>query len=614
MRHGVSLLSSLEGMSRPAYRIAYELTQNSRSGLTVRFLSKKLELPEEEVEYLIDVNHRLLFIDITKVKLVPEGHSALKRITAGLENHGDVPSLFRSMKAVGPHEFRRVEEQIGLEEPVTKKTAAEALLERYYRHPDSVVTYVATRGFSETAREVFDLLWQSKNGVMPVSQIRVAYGRGDDFAVEQALWELFSGYALFEMFRFDVEDRLVRSAGLLSEVRQYREHLLKQRKRKVKLKVHRRKPAAPEDRGLDFSDGICQLVAAVAAKPARLRSDGELFREDRRRLADICPEEAEPSLNTCLWVAEGIGWLARVDNTLRAGALESLVDLDRVSRHRLLADWMLSKGDSASARGLMTGLLDDLRTGSWYPVMDFIHYAAHASAEHEQPVLKPVGARYEYLSPSTSGRTESRLARALEEAFFWLGIIARADHEGESLFAVTPLGEALLRGDEKLLDETRKQYPPRQGEFIVQPNFDIVVPTQDMDPLLTVPLDQFAERTSTGQATVYRVTKETFTQALQDGHDAARFVAFLLAHNREDSLPANVTTTLEDWRGGIKRVKLRTLHVIESEDSLVMADVQHRRRLAKYLQHIDPKHVVAYKGISKAELTKMLEKDGFVVE
>ncbi len=614
MRHGASLLSSLEGMSRPAYRIAYELTQNSRSGLTVRFLSKKLELPEEEIEYLIDVNHRLLFIDLTKVKLVPEGFNAIKRITAGLENLGDVPSLFRSVKAVGPHEFRRVEEQIGLEEPVTKKTAAEALLERYYRHPDSVVTYVATRGFSETAREVFDILWQSKSGVMPVSQIRIAHDRVDDFAVEQALWELFSGFALFEMFRFDAEDRLVRNAGLLSEIRQYREHRQKLGKSKVKLKTSRRKPDTAENRELDFSDRICRLIAAVAARPARLRSDGELFREDRRRLAEICPEEADPSLNTCLWVAEGTGWLARVDNTLRAGELEALIDLDRISRHQLLTDWVLSKGDSASARGLMAGLLDEIRTGAWYPVMDFIHYAAHVSAEHEQPVLKPAGARYEYLSPSTSGRTESRLARALEEAFLWLGIIERGELDGEALFTVTLLGEALLRADDSLLEEMRKQYPPRQGEFIVQPNFDIVVPTQDMDPLLTVPLDQFAERTSTGQATVYRVSKDTFTQALQEGHEAARFVAFLIAHNRGDALPANVTTTLEDWRGGIKRVRLRTVHVIECDDPLVMADVQHRRRLSKNLNPIDPRHTVAYKGISKAELTKALEKDGFVVE
>ena len=80
---------------------------------------------------------------------------------------------------------------------------------------------MGTHDFSNKAREVFDILWQSKDGVMPVSQIRVAHG-GKEHEVEVALSELFQGFALFEMFRFDSEDRLVRVAGLLKEIRQFR--------------------------------------------------------------------------------------------------------------------------------------------------------------------------------------------------------------------------------------------------------------------------------------------------------------------------------------------------------------------------------------------------------
>lgn len=148
----------------------------------------------------------------------------------------------------------------------------------------------------------------------------------------------------------------------------------------------------------------------------------------------------------------------------------------------------------------------------------------------------------------------------------------------------------------------------------MQPNFDIVVPTQDMDPLLTAPLDQFAIRASSGQATVYHMSKESFTQAVQEGHDANAFIAFLLRHNRGGSLPSNVLQTLEDWRGGMKRVRIRTIHVIESEDKLVMADLLHRRRLKKYFKALDPQTMVQYGNCTKAELAKELEKDGFVIE
>jgi len=611
MRHNASLLVSLEGSSRAGYRIARELTNNSRSGLTTRFLSKKLEMPEEEIEYILDVNPRLIFLDLTKVKLVPEGHQAIKRIADGLENHGDIPSLMRRVKALSPHDFRRLEELIGLDQPVTKKAAAERLIEKYYKHPDSVVTYVGTRGFSEKARELFDIVWQSNEGLMPASQLRVAHG-GRESEIERALWELFQGFALFEMFRFDSEDRLVRVVGLLSELRQWRDQSDRNSSGASKLLALKKKPERVRSQGLDFSDRICRLVAAIAAKPVRLRGDGELFREDRRRLSEICSDDDDPSMSTCLWVAEGVGWLARVDNELRAGNLDTLIPMNRIERHRVLYDWLMSRGDDRESRAIMSHVLDDLKSGAWYPVMQFLRFAVNANAENDQPYLKSTGAHWEYVSPGESGQTEARLARALEETFYWLGLVDRSEVEGDSVFQITRLGEAFLGGiDDPKLHEL---YPEHSGEFVVQPNFDIVVPVQDMDPLLTVPLDQFAVRASTGQATVYNVTRESFVEAVQEGHDAGAFVDFLMRHNRGDSLPANVTMTLEDWGGAIKRVRLKTIHVLESEDPLVLADLLHRRRLSKYFAQIDPAKVVAYEGITKRELTKALEKDGFIVE
>jgi len=475
-----------------------------------------------------------------------------------------------------------------------------------------LVDYVATRGFSATARELFDMVWQTKDGLLRTSKIRAAYD-GTDYEVELALWELFRGAALFEMFRFDSEDRLVRFAGLLSEIRQYRESASISKGRKTKLKARRKAPSKVQNHELGFTDTICRLVAAIAAKPVRLRGDGELFQEDRRALEEICPESTEPSLNTCLWAAENVGWLGRVDNELRAGELEPLLEMERLDRHRALYDWVVSgEGDEVPLMNSYIELLGGLKPNTWYRAVDFVHHVREVTAENEEPVLKSMGGHWQFVSPGSTVQAERTLARLLEEIFHWLGVVARADSEGESLFAVTDLGHYLLTGnDEK---NVPSRYPQGQAEIIVQPNFDIVVPTQDMDPLLTVPLDQFAVRSSTGQATVYNVTKESFTQALQDGHNADAFVDFLVAHNRGGSLPANVMTTLDDWHGGIKRVRLRTIHMLESDDSLVLADLLHRRRYKKYLKPVDPHRTARYSKISKSNLAKMLEKDGFIVE
>jgi len=233
-------------------------------------------------------------------------------------------------------------------------------------------------------------------------------------------------------------------------------------------------------------------------------------------------------------------------------------------------------------------------------------------AEHEQPVLKSAGGHWHYVSPGATPNAERVLARSIQETLKWLGVVDCAEGEDGGVFRITPVGVWLLTG--KAERQVAEAYPERNTEIIVQPNFDIVAPSEDADPLLTVPLEQFAVRGSTGQATVYHVSKDSFTQALQDGHDGDSFVDFLVRYNRAGELPANVMTTLEDWRGGMKHVRVRTLHVLESDDSLVIADLLHRRSLKKYFSPIDPRKTVVYGKISKNELIKQLEKDGFIVK
>jgi len=611
MRQRASIITTMEGISRPVYRIARELSQNSRSGLTVRFLSKKLELPQEEIEYLVDVNHKLLYTDLTKIKLPAEGVNAVKRISDGLENLGDVPALFRKIKSHSVHDFRLLEEQLGLTAVGTKKGVAQYIVDSFYKHPDSVVEYVASHGFSPVAREVFDVVWNSKEGILPAARIRSLHG-GSEFEVEQALWELFRGAALFEMFRFDTEERVIRMGGLLAEIRQCRDSQSKSQKKKPVLKGLKSAPGHALSRGLDMTDAICHLIAAIAAKPARVRSDGELFREDLRRLSDTVDEEQEPSLSTCLWAAEGVGWLARVDNELHAPDLEELIDVEHFQRHKLLFEWMMSTGNEGTSRRVLADALEGMKSGTWYPTLAFAKFVMHARDEQERSVLKSQGAHFAYVSPGWASNSDKSLVRSLDEMLFWLGAVEKCIDGDEAYFRITDIGRCILegKGDEAL----NKRFSKTGREIVVQPNFDIVVPTQDMDPLLTVPLDQFTMRQSTGKATVYLLTKESFTQGLQDGHDGEAFVEYLITHNRGGTLPANVMMTLEDWRGGLRRVHLRTIQVLETDDPLVMADLQHRRKYQKFFKEVDPHRIMTYQKVTKADLTKQLEKDGFIVE
>ena len=602
----------MEGISRPAFQIALELSQNSRSGLTTRFLAKKLEFPEEEIEYLCDLHHYLFFGDLTKVKLVAEGANAVKRITLGLENRGDVPALFQLVKALSATDFRQFEEQLGIEKPGTKKAATELLIETHYQYPDSIVDYVATRGFSTEAQEVFDLVWQSKSGVMPIASLRAA-AKLSDFKLEHAISELVRGLALFEMYRFDAQERLVRVVGLLAELRQWKESSQSGSRGKSRPKAVKESAEFVEARGVSFTETLCQVIAAIAARPVRLRSNGEPFREDARRMAEIVEEEDEPSLSTYFWVGQEVGWLARVDNELRAADLEALIDLSPLERHTQVCEWILSNGSEPAARSLAEKLLAEVKPNAWYALREMTAFAVRSQAAEEQPILKHAGGHWRYLSASVAGGAEKALTRALEETYRWLGLVDHGELGNDLLFRVSDVGWVVLGGQRP--DKVAQLYPTRGAEFVVQPNFDIVVPMQEVDPLLTVPLEQFCMRESGGgaAAAVYRLSKDSFTRAVQDGHDGQAFVSFLLRHNRGGDLPSNVMQTLEDWRGGMKRVRVRTIHVIESDDPLVIAELRHRRTLREHVEPIDSNRVVAFPRAAKDDLLKNLEKEGFVI-
>lgn len=610
MRHSASLLASLEGMSRATFLIARELAQNSRTGLTTRFLSKKLDMPQEEIEYLVDVHPKLLYTDLTRIRLVPEGPQAVKRILEGLESHGDVEALRQFIRSLSDINLQALEERLELDDGLSKKEIAERAVQRIYRHPDSVLDYLATGDFSERAREIFDGIWQSHDGIQPVSQIYAVH-RCSEFEVEKALTELFQGCACFELFRFDGEQRLVRAAALLKEVRDYLRHT----KHVVPDAVPELEPIKSgveithlEDIG--FSEAVCRVTAAVAARPARVRNDGELFREDRRRLEQVRSDEEEPSLSTCLWAAEGLGWIARVDNTLRAGDVDVLLGVDRMRRHQMLYEWLTSQSDIAPARGLLERAQEELHPGTWYSVMDFISRVQDFMDGSDAPLLQQRGSAYEYQVPGSGGRLETRLARLLEERFCWLGVIDRGYAGGEPCFRITPLGQALLSGS--LPAELCEQYPARTGGIVVQPNYEVAAALEDMDPLLTIPLDTFAVRVSESPVTVYKLTRESFVRAMQQGHSPDVFIAFLLSNNR-GPLPENVLTTLKDWRGTAKQVRLRTCQVLESDDPLVIAELAHQQQWRKYLSAVEPQKTLRYQGITKAALKAALEKEGYIV-
>ena len=613
MRHGASLLASLEGMSRLAYQIAEELSDKSRSGLTVRFLAKKLEIPDEEVEYLVDVYDRLFYADISRIKLAPDGQHVIKRIAESLSSQGDFNAFANRIRSMSQSEFGLFMARFSHHMSMNRTDFANWFVNRYYDTPSNIRNCLQDLNVSKTAHEVFDLLWESPKGIMPAGQLRALHG-GSDAEVEQAIWELVQHCVLYEMFRFDNEGRLVRVVALLAEIRQYRESMSKAAPMPM-LETLDAPESEGSDLGIQLSESIGYIVIALVGGAARMRKSGGLYKEDQKRVEDLVPPGEYLNVDACIWIAEVNDWLdVSKDNLVVAGqCLDALISMSRFERHIALDDLLQHVRDYAIAKNTLQVINADLDNTTWYLMEDLVEYAARSAARDEDGILQQMdNGVLCYANPSNTEVVRDCLTRTLQCEMHWLGLVAHLRRGNQLYIRFTTMGIAFLRGD--FPKELYAQFPDKGCEFVVQPNFEVVVPSDQIDPLKMLPLERFAERSGSDQARIYTLTKARFTQAMQSGHDPKEFVVFLLKHNRMDELPPNVVMTLEDWMGGMKRVKIRTLHIVESEDPLVIAEIAHQRRYNQYIQHIDPNSMLNYKGISKAKLAKLLEKDGYLID
>ncbi|NLN93701.1 MAG: hypothetical protein GX130_10395 [Candidatus Hydrogenedens sp.] len=618
MRHGTSLLASLEGMSHTAFRIARELSQAGRSGLTPMFLARKLEIPKEEVEYYVDVHHEVMYTNLTRICLSGEGLALIRRIGDGLNSRGDAECLLQSVQSLSDYGTQQLEEQLDIGGSPSKNKRARTVLELLYGYPDRIEQHVVQSDYSPLAKNIFNSLWESRRGTLEVEELRMIHSAGS-VELERALQELLSSYAVFEIFRFKEDGFLCRSIVLLRELRDYRFSAEEEETEIHEGALRPLRGAIEEMRsaGMKYTDLLCRVLASIAAQPCRERKDAlslkmthGLFKEDRNRLEQIVPEDHDPPLDNFLSAAYRLDWLASVDNKVLIQDISPLFTMSRLERHRLIFQEAFCFLYGQKLYDQITAEAARLLGEEWYSIRDFARLALAQRTGLDMPSLRRTDFGYEYAWPQPARQLFDQLCRFITEEMTWMGLVERGYCEGEPCFRMSALGRAFM--EKNFSDFSDDDYPSSRGALIVQPNFEIMASLNHMDPLSTIPLHIFAEAESKSSVGVFRLKRERFVRALQQGHDPAAFLAFLQENNRGD-LPETVVITLQDWLSTAKIVRLRTYHVIESEDPMVIAELAHHPRWKEYFTEVDGKKVLRYKNFSRQELAADLEKEGFII-
>ena len=168
---------------------------------------------------------------------------------------------------------------------------------------------------------------------------------------------------------------------------------------------------------------------------------------------------------------------------------------------------------------------------------------------------------------------------------------------------LTPLGAYVLGVNNNYQEpETEVE----KSGIIVQPNYELVVASGGMQEIHALFLDKFAEKVSAGAVNVYKLSFKAVVSALNQDITVQELIDYLQEFSI-NSLPENVLLTLQEWERESKRVRIRTVTILETDDQYLLEELKSYKTIRHHIRGELP-YVLEIEGKSANKLKKEIEK------
>ena len=181
---------------------------------------------------------------------------------------------------------------------------------------------------------------------------------------------------------------------------------------------------------------------------------------------------------------------------------------------------------------------------------------------------------------------------------------------GTAVIKVTALGrELLLDEEEAVVEEAAEGEAAPFVPFIVQPNFDVLVPLETYDAIAWE-LEEVADLVRVDTMRIHRLTKASVLRAFDLGWTAETVQDFL----REGTggiVPGNVERMIQQWESEFSRVQLYRAVVVACKDESIARDLKGLPEVAAHVRlDVTPTHfLIAEAGLPALQDT--LRKMGY---
>ncbi|HOJ11240.1 MAG TPA: helicase-associated domain-containing protein [Clostridiales bacterium] len=140
-----------------------------------------------------------------------------------------------------------------------------------------------------------------------------------------------------------------------------------------------------------------------------------------------------------------------------------------------------------------------------------------------------------------------------------------------SYFKLTPMGAYILGVNEGYISD--KEIDSAGFGLIVQPNYEILIPEGSMKDLHVIFFDRFAEKISEDKVNIYKLSFKSIITALDNGIGVGEIIEYIKKYCQHD-IPENVLITLNEWEQESKRIRIRTVTIVEADSKYLIEELK----------------------------------------
>ncbi|EHJ00385.1 hypothetical protein CDLVIII_3839 [Clostridium sp. DL-VIII] len=143
-------------------------------------------------------------------------------------------------------------------------------------------------------------------------------------------------------------------------------------------------------------------------------------------------------------------------------------------------------------------------------------------------------------------------------------------------FKLTQLGAHVLGVN----DDYKIKHVEDETGIIIQPNYEIIVQSGTMKDVHCIYLDKFAEKLSEDTVSIYKISFKAMVTALDNGISIEEISDYFKEFS-QNKIPDNVLLSLNEWKDKSKKIKIRKVTIVETDDKYLLEELKNYKEIKK---------------------------------